>query len=273
MIDISTCQVTAASRWAGLSWQLFHLLQQQHLVLPVLAGMIATRWILPWRRWRRYISRMGMALLVGYWVVLMPMTASIGGRALAALIPIDTGQAADAIVILGRGPEFRPGRVEVAAQLWQQGRAPELFASGRGDAIEIGHMLQETGIPDAVIDGEPCSATTNENAEFTATLLQPKGVKQIILVTDPPHMMRSVLTFQSLGFDVIPRVSPLPRELERDRKTFLVFREWVGLVSYGVMGRYFSRQVPESALKTRLESAIGQGQVPFVRLRHRLDSV
>jgi uncharacterized SAM-binding protein YcdF (DUF218 family) len=259
MIDASSCQVTMASQWASLSWKLFHLLQQQHIVLPCLAALIAARWILPWRRWRRHISRLGIILLLGYLVLSLPITANMIGRGLTAFIPTDTGKSANAIVILGRGSDLRPSRVQVAAQLWQQGRAPELFASGRGAAIPSGGMFRKQGIPDSVINGESCSATTNENAEFTASILQPKGVRQIILVTDPPHMMRSVLTFQSLGFDVIPHASPIPEEYNQDQKSFLVFRELVGLVSYGAMGRYFSRQVPEAPLTTGLKAPLVWG--------------
>jgi uncharacterized SAM-binding protein YcdF (DUF218 family) len=251
VIDLSACQMTAASRWASVSWKLFHLLQQKQIILPVLAGMIAARWVLPWRRWRYRVSRLGMGLFFSYFIIATPVTAHIGGRALAALIPPDSGQTADAIVILGRGTKFRPSRVRVAADLWQQGRAPEIFASGRGDAIQIGQMLKKEGIPTSAIDGEPCSATTNENAEFTAAILQPRGVRSIILITDSPHMMRSVLTFQSLGFKVIPHVSPIPNDLDENRATFLVFREWVGLIGYGAMGRYFSRRVPEAPFRDR----------------------
>lgn len=259
MIDLSACQVTAAGHWAGLSWHLFHLLQQHHIVLPTLAGIIAARWVLPWRRWRRHVSRFGIVLLISYLFISIPGVASAGNRALTVMIPPDNGQTVDAMVILGRGSQFRPSRVEVAAQLWRQGRAPRIFASGRGDAVEIGEMLENLGIPPQAIDGEPCSATTNENAEFTAALLQPEGVRRIILITDPPHMMRSALTFQSLGFHVIPHSSPMPQNLDQNRQSFLVFREWIGLVSYGVMGRYFSRQVPKSALSVEPSQVLEWG--------------
>lgn len=252
MIDPSTCDVTAASHWVKLSWRLFHLLQQQQIILPLLAGLIATRWILPWRRLRRVTSRLGVILLITYLLGSTPVVANLSGQGLAALIPSDTGETADAIVVLGRGKELRPSRAKVAADLWQQGRAPQIFASGRGDAIEIGQLLEKKGVSASSIDGEPCSATTNENAEFTASILQPQGVKRIILVTDPPHMMRSVLTFQSLGFQVVPHSSPIPAGFSRKRETFLVFREWAGLLTYGMMGRYFTRQAPQETFKTEV---------------------
>jgi uncharacterized SAM-binding protein YcdF (DUF218 family) len=189
-------------------------------------------------------------LLLLYSLGLSPLGAKVGGKGLALLIPQDNGQTADAIVILGRGENFRPSRVQVAAELWQQQRSPLIFASGRGDAIEIGQMLEAAGVPATAIDGEPCSATTNENALFTAALLQP-GIRRLILVTDPPHMARSLLTFRSLGFEVIPHPSPVPNSLDNRKRQFLVLREWAGLIGYGMMGRYFARETGEPGFGVR----------------------
>ena len=249
MVDLSACQITAAGHWAGLNWRLFNLLLQPRLVLPLLAVLIAAPWAFRTWRWKRQASLVGVLLLLLYGLGFSPLAGKVGGKGLALLIPTDNGRPADAIVILGRGPEFRPSRVQVAAELWQQQRAPLVFVSGRGDAIEIGQMLEGAGVPAAAIDGEPCSATTNENAQFTAALLQPQGMKRIILVTDPPHMARSLLTFRSLGFTVTPHPSPIPSSIDFKRRQFMVLREWVGLISYGMMGRYFFRQVDEPGFR------------------------
>ncbi|MBO3464480.1 YdcF family protein, partial [Aetokthonos hydrillicola] len=84
--------------------------------------------------------------------------------------------------------------------------------------------------------------TTQENALFTASILQPRQVKQILLVTDSPHMLRSLLTFRRLGFDVIPHISPIPPKLTPTKTAMLVFYEYMGLVSYGLEGRFFPLQ-------------------------------
>ncbi len=258
MIDLSACQVTAAGRWGGLSWRLYNVLVQPQLILPLLAALIAAPRAFSGWRFHRQTSLVGVGLLLAYLMMMTPLAARLGDRGLAVLIATDDGQPADAIVVLGRGHEFRPSRVQVAADLWQQQRAPLIFASGRGDALEISQMLEAAGVPPAAIEGEPCSATTNENAEFTAALLEPQGVKRLILVTDSPHMARSVWTFRSLGFEVVPHVSPMPQELDRHRQRFLVFREWGGLISYGLMGRYFARQVPEPSFSTSLTPLISR---------------
>ncbi|WP_225886903.1 YdcF family protein [Nodosilinea nodulosa] len=243
MVDISMCVVTSAGHLTRSIWRLLNLVLQPSLMLPLLTLLIAAPWIFRSWPWKRQASLAGVLLLLLYGLGLSPLGAKLGGEGLSLLIPQDNGQPADAIVVLGRGGDFRPSRVRVAAKLWQQQRAPLVFASGRGDATEIQAMLEAAGVPAADIDGEPCSATTNENAIFTAALLQPRGIERLILVTDPPHMARSLLTFRSLGFEVTPHPSPVPSSLNFRRRQFLVLREWAGLIGYGVMGRYFARDM------------------------------
>jgi uncharacterized SAM-binding protein YcdF (DUF218 family) len=166
----------------------------------------------------------------------------IGNRVLVSFLPSDSGATAEAIVVLGRGTAMRRERVDVSTQLWEAQRAPLIFASGWGDAQQIASMLEQKGIPGDAIDGEPCSRTTEENARFTAAILQPKNIHRILLVTDPPHMLRSLLTFRSLGFEVMPHSNPLPNHLNTKTKAFLVFREYLGIVGYGLRGRFLPRE-------------------------------
>jgi len=149
----------------------------------------------------------------------------------------DSDSQADGIVILGRGAELRASRVKVATELWRSHRAPQIFASGRGDATEIQEMLKAMGIPDHRIGGEDCSRTTEENAEFTALVLQPLGVKTIFLVTDPPHMRRSLLTFQRYGFKAIAAPSLIPSDLAHQTNVFLTIREFMAMTIYRLQGR------------------------------------
>ncbi len=251
MLDVSVCQATIDSRWASLSPRIYRLLVEPRLIMPILTVLVAAPWVFRSWRWKRQVSLVGVLLVLLYGLGLSPLGEKLGTKSLTMLIPEDSGQPADAIVILGRGGEFRPNRVQVAVNLWEQGRAPLIFASGIGDAIEIGQMLEAAGVPGEAIDGEPCSATTNENALFTTALLQPQGIKRLILVTDPPHMARSQLTFRSLGFEVIPHPSPLPGSMNSERQQFLVIREWAGLITYGILGRYFDRSTENAAFNVQ----------------------
>jgi uncharacterized SAM-binding protein YcdF (DUF218 family) len=246
MVNVSTCNPnTIAGNWAGFSWQIFGILINPMAMIPLLLLIIGVPWIIKIRlRWKRRASGLGVLLLLAYLLILSPISIRLEEQLLVKALPIDNRANADAIVVLGRGQELRAERVTVAKQLWQAGRAPTVFVSGAGDAIEIDKLLRGQGIPERAVDGEPCSRTTEENARFTAALLKPRKVEKILLVTDPPHMLRSKLTFESLGFEVMPYVNPLPLHLDSKKKAFLVFREYLGIVGYGLQGRFLPRETP-----------------------------
>jgi uncharacterized SAM-binding protein YcdF (DUF218 family) len=247
MLDPSQCQTNLPTfYWTSLSWQLFNGLTNPALMLPILGILIALPWGIKSIRHKRRWSAGAAGLLSIYLLALSPQAIAIGDEALIRNLPQDNGTAADVIVVLGRGAELRPDRVAVAAQLWKAQRAPIIFASGMGDGEEIAQLLQEQGIPQRAINEESCSRTTEENALFTASKLHPRHVQRIILVTDPPHMLRSVLTFRGQGFDVISHPNPFPKHLSEKKRGFLVFREYLGLVSYELQGRFDAKPTPSA---------------------------
>lgn len=252
VLDPTSCVSSGtAGQWASFTWLLFDVLTNPALVLPLLFSLILLPWFVRFLRWKRQISGCGIVLLLLYGVVCSPIGIRFGNQLLVSLLPNDSGKAADAIVILGRGPDLRQERTQAATDLWKAGRAPLVFVTGWGDAHPIAELLAQQGLPPNTIDGEPCSRTTEENALFTAAQLQPQGVQEIVLVTDPPHMLRSFLTFRSLGFQVIPYLNPLPVQFQPRKEAFLLVREYLGLVSYGALGRFSPREVP-SEIATRV---------------------
>ncbi|MBD1870069.1 YdcF family protein [Cyanobacteria bacterium FACHB-471] len=239
MLDLAVCSALPASSWIA-----FTKLISQWLMHPVritlgLVILLGFAQLLLRRRQRRILNLTIASLLLIYGLAIAPPSVNLAEKVLVSLLPQDTGANADAIVILGRGSVLSPSRVELAAELWQADRAPLIFTSGMGDSPAMLKMLEEQGIPDAALDGEGCSQTTRENALFTVEALQPKGITRILLITDSPHMLRSLLTFQSVGFEVTPIPSPVPREVGRRGKATLVLREYAGLVTYGLRGRFF----------------------------------
>lgn len=227
--------------WVAHAWRLFTTLSRPNLLLPILLTLAIAPWIVRSLRRLRWASWISWLILAVYLLVNTSSFVNLGNRSLVYFLPNDTGEPVDAIVILGRGGELRPQRVEAAVDLWQRDRAPLIFASGRGDGQEIVEALEQQGIPQAAVDGESCSRTTEENAQYTASLLKPQGVHKILLITDPPHMLRSLLTFRSFGFRVIPHPSAIPTSVDEGRLRFLLVREWIGLFGYGLRGRYFPR--------------------------------
>lgn len=241
MLDPALCDRPVSS-WTSFVWDLFDWLTNPWLILGPAIALLVLPWLIRPLPWKRLWSGLGGLILLAYLVLPSPPVIDLANLGLVSRLPSDSGKSADAIVVLGRGAALRQSRAEVAADLWQTGRAPRIFVSGRGDGPVIFQLLQAEGIPQRVLDDENCSQTTEENAQFTAAILKPQGVKRIILVTDPPHMFRSLRTFQSLGFKVIPHPSPFPRRFARSRKAFLVLREYAGIASYKFKGRFEPRR-------------------------------
>jgi uncharacterized SAM-binding protein YcdF (DUF218 family) len=239
MLDLAICSTIPASSWAKFTKLVAQWLMHPTWIVVGLMVLLGIAQLLLHRRKRRIFNLAIASLLLIYGLAIAPPTVNLAETVLVSLLPQDSGATADAIVILGRGSVFSPSRVELAAELWQAGRAPLIFTSGMSDSPEMLRMLKARGIPETALDGEGCSQTTQENALFTVDELQPQGVKQILLITDSPHMLRSLLTFRGVGFDVTPIPSPLPREIGRRGKATLVLREYAGLVTYGLRGRFF----------------------------------
>lgn len=248
MLTSIPCPVSMSNSWVPFAGHLSRWIVQPLYVLPLLLGAFGLVGFLP-RRYGRRPLRLSLAVLMSlYLVALSPPAMKLAEAFLSRPLPVDSGGSADAIVVLGRGRVLEQSRVEVAEQLWQAHRAPIVFASGVGDAPQIIRMLEQKGLPDLALQGEDCSRTTYENAEYTAKLLRPQGIQRILLVTDTPHMLRSFLTFRGFGFQVTPVPSSSLETLNQRNRARLVLREYLGLASYGLLGRFFAEPAKPEAL-------------------------
>ena len=243
-VDPALCQQASPTRtWATMSSVLLFILSRPLIAIAFLLVLASVLWLFTPKKWKKRVTIAGIAIVFGYLVIISPLFSAVGTALITAFVPPDSGEIADAIVVLGRGYEQNETRADVVGQLWEADRAPLIIASGRKDAPVMESLIQ-TSLPDAKVASEPCSLTTEQNAEFTAALLKPEGVESLILVTDPPHMWRSLLTFQSFGFNVIPHYTPLSDDTIPIKKRFLFTREAIGLLGYAILGRYRSREVP-----------------------------
>lgn len=168
---------------------------------------------------------------------------------------------AGAIVVLGSGlkvdaPEYGGDtvtdrsliRARYGAVVARRSGLPILVSGGqprnasRSEAAVIGDLLEkEFGVPVRWREGD--SLDTADNARFSAALLQPLGIRRIVLVTQAFHMPRARRLFEAAGFEVIPAPTELasrqvqPRSvldwLPRTRAmqdSYYALHEWLGLL-------------------------------------------
>jgi uncharacterized SAM-binding protein YcdF (DUF218 family) len=141
-------------------------------------------------------------------------------------LPTEVTPEAQVIVLLGGGTESgeapRPmtevnsagDRVLYAAQLYHDGAAPFILASGGNvnfsearsttPAEEMVDLLFLTNVPEEVIWQQGQSQNTYEDAVFSAEILAQKDINTIILVTSAMHMPRAKALFEAQGLNVIP---------------------------------------------------------------------
>jgi uncharacterized SAM-binding protein YcdF (DUF218 family) len=241
--------------------------------LATLLVLLSLFWI--WRkRLRLAVSSLGFAIFV-----LLFFSAPVVSRWLLNNLEeqypetaIEKLPKAQAIVVLGGSIAFpnshhkeielmdASDRILKASRLYKAQKAPIILMSG-GNVDFLGtsdvppesqlmaELAVEFGVPKAVMLTETTSRNTYENAKNSWAVLQPKGIKQILLVTSAFHMPRSVAIYKKIGFTVIPATTDfrsgdgaedfllaiLPSAEALNNST-LVLKEWVGLVAYRLRG-------------------------------------
>ncbi|MGG6293745.1 YdcF family protein [Leptolyngbya sp. AN02str] len=214
-------------------------------------------WLLLPKRSQNRLRLLFLAIIITV-IWFSPLGLSFITWGLTTWLPPDSGEPVDAIVILGRGAHLRDLRVAETRQLWDANRAPTIFISGMLDARFMVKMLEETGVPSQSLSGEECSQSTAENALFSATILYPKGVRKLLLVTDTPHMLRALLSFRRFGFQAIPYPIPLSSSKSSIERTLILLREYAGLIMYAISGQFApvstqASQFPPQPVTTKID--------------------
>jgi uncharacterized SAM-binding protein YcdF (DUF218 family) len=196
-----------------------------------LCGIVAA--ILRWRKTGGAL--LALAVLWSLLWSLPPVSDGLRGLLERRYSVVDESElpTADAVVVLGGGsqygwlnrPNVRPedlesSRLAAGARVWLAGRAPVVILSGGGvrgisEARRMASAIVRLGVPDSVLLLEERSRDTRDNAQFTAELVQPQGVRTILLVTSSLHMPRAALLFREAGFQVVP--VPVPERARRSR--------------------------------------------------------
>lgn len=150
-------------------------------------------------------------LMIGTWVISLVAVVYWERR--------DMARPASAIVVLGAAqyvghpsPVLR-ARVEHAIDLWKRGLAPRMiFTGGFGDrdttseAAVAQRYAIEHGVPARAIMIENTGRTTSESLQRVASLMEGEPTRDVILVSDPFHMLR--LSILARRFGLIPYTSP-----------------------------------------------------------------
>ena len=142
----------------------------------------------------------------------------------------DTARPASAIVVLGAAQYVgRPSpvlraRLDHAIELWRKGLAPRLiFTGGVGDhdttsEAAVGQRYAiGRGVPPRAILIENAGRSTAASLQHVATLMDAEPSRDVILVSDPFHMLRLSILARRFGmtpFSSPTRTSPISKSPE-----------------------------------------------------------
>lgn len=207
----------------------FRFFVKQWLMPPgVLLLLLVAAWWLR-KRWPRTARLCFIAGLGGLWLMSLPVVVQHLAKGIETVAPLPINDwanlagRADAIVVLGSGRErgdpawggqdqptgVALERMRYAAQLAKASGLPLLttgglhYGSPPSEAQLMADSLQrDFGVSVRWLEEQ--SRTTWENAEMSAAILLPAGVRRVVVVTQAWHMQRSVWSFQRAGFEVLP---------------------------------------------------------------------
>lgn len=162
-------------------------------------------------------------LLLGLWALTMVEVVITGRR--------DEARPATAIVVLGAAQYVgRPSpvlraRLDHAIALWRAGLAPRMiFTGGRGDgdttseaAVSRRYALRR-GVPDSAIVLENTGRTTRESLQGVVAIMNGQPRRDVILVSDPFHMLRLSILARRLGLNPLTsptRTSPISQSRDQ----------------------------------------------------------
>lgn len=172
-----------------------------------------------WLTWAlvRRVLLVVLLILVGYYLVTFVQV----WRAAES----DDRRPSEAIIVLGAAQyDGRPtsvfkARLDHAHDLYEEGLAPTIVVTGgkqpgdRFTEAQAGaNYLLDLGVPDAAILRETTSSNSWESLAASATFLHQRGIRRVILVSDPFHSLRIRLIAEELGFDPVTsptRTSPI----------------------------------------------------------------
>ncbi len=152
---------------------------------------------------------------------------------------------ADAAIVLGAAvwgngvsPVFRE-RINHALELYCSGTVRKIIFTGgqgnRNEPTESSAARQyaiEQGVSPADIIVEESSHTTYENLFFAREAAAARGLKQVLIVSDPLHMKRAVTMATDLGLEAYPSPTPTTRYQSPTNQIQLLAHETYYYIGY-----------------------------------------
>lgn len=155
----------------------------------------------------------GLGLLVACWlfsfVAVLAWERNDQARPAGAIVVLGAAQ------YVGRPSPVLRARLDHAISLWRRGLAPLMIVTGgtgTGDTTSEAAVSQryaiQHGVPASAILLETEGRTTSQSMEGVAALMGPHGRRDVLLVSDPFHMLR--LTILARRHGLVPYSSPTP---------------------------------------------------------------
>ena len=170
----------------------------------------------------------------------------------------DAPHGAEAAVVLGaqvlsggRPSGTLRARAQHAARLYTGGEVGLVIPTGGvgehppSEAEVAARILREAGVPEEDILPEGEARNTRESARLVAAMARERGIRNLLLVTDPLHCVRTVGAFRAEG--VSARVSPVyssPMWRKKWPRRGQLLREIAAVIWYRIKRRAGSRFRP-----------------------------
>jgi uncharacterized SAM-binding protein YcdF (DUF218 family) len=150
-------------------------------------------------------------LMIGVWVVSLAGVIFWERRDMAR--PVSAIVVLGAAQYVGRPSPVLRARLDHAIDLWRRGFAPRIiFTGGFGDrdttseAAVAQRYAIDHGVPPRVILIENTGRSTTQSLAQVAVLMEAEPTRDVILVSDPFHMLR--LSIIARRFGLVPFPSP-----------------------------------------------------------------
>jgi uncharacterized SAM-binding protein YcdF (DUF218 family) len=195
-------------------------------------------------RWRRWLRLALCGLLAG-----MAWLAAVAGR-IAAFGAEDRARPADCAIVLGAAaygrrpsPVFEE-RIKHAVALHRSGTVRYLLFTGgrvtatdRSESAVARSYALAAGVPAAAILTEEVSRTTGRNLEEAKRVMDAKGLRTAVIVSDPLHLKRAASMAADLEIDAVTSPTPTSRYRSLRVKAGFLSREVFFLHGYWLTGR------------------------------------